>query len=113
MRLFLLFIGWSSVFGSFGDSALALYALWITAISGSAELSISLDAFLKQYVEVLYWVKQIAYYVMPESFVKWLFGLPALVYFPVRILASIVIGWWALKKAAELLDAKSDRDQAV
>lgn len=53
-------------------------------------------------MEVIYWIKQIAYYVMPQSFATWLFDLPALMYFPARILMSIVIGWWALKKAAEL-----------
>jgi len=107
VRFFLLFIGWSSVVGSFGDGALGLYALWVAVLSESVELSISLDAFLRQYVEVMYWVKQIAYYVMPQDFVKWLFGLPALVYFPVRILMSVIIGWWALRKAAELSKIKS------
>lgn len=113
MRIFLLFIGWSSVIGSFGDGALGLYALWIAAASNWAELSISLDAFLKQYVEFIYWVKQVAYYVMPKDFATWLFGLPALAYFPVRILMSAVIGWWALKKAAELQLSKKYEEKII
>ncbi|ETJ48212.1 hypothetical protein X564_10705 [Pseudoalteromonas agarivorans] len=28
---------------------------------------------------------------MPQSFANWLFGIPAVIYFPVRILMSLVI----------------------
>ncbi|MCF6437602.1 hypothetical protein [Pseudoalteromonas sp. MMG022] len=102
MRWFLLFIGWSSVVGSFADGALGLYALWVVVQSSGNEVLMSLDAFIKQHVAFIYWVKQLAYYVMPNGFVTWVFSLPALVYFPIRLLTSVVIGWWALKKAAEL-----------
>lgn len=113
VRIFLLFIDWSSVIGSFGDGALGLYALWVAAASNWAELSISLDTFLKQYVAFIYWVKQVAYYVMPKDFATWLFSLPALAYFPVRILMSIVIGWWALKKAAQLAPSNGYEEEIV
>jgi hypothetical protein len=33
-------------------------------------------------------VKQVAFYVMPQGFANWLFGIPAAIYFPVRILMS-------------------------
>lgn len=102
-------LGWVSVIGSFGDAALGLIALWHTIVTGAAPPSISLDAFLKEYLGFVYWVKQVAYYVLPSGFVNWLFGLPALVYFPVRILLSAVIGWWALRKAAALLEARNRR----
>jgi len=104
MRALLLLIGWSSVIGSFADAAMLCYALFIAAQSGWLEISMSVDAFLKQYLEFLYWVKQLAYYVMPDGFVAWLFGLPALIYFPVRILLSVLIGWWAFTKAAQLAE---------
>ncbi len=103
MRKFLLFIGWSSIVGSVIDGLLGLYAAWVV-IQG-AEPQISLDAFLKQHVVIIYWVKQVAYQVMPNGFVTWLFNIPALIYFPVRILMSVVIGWWALRKAAQLAPA--------
>ena len=109
MRAFLLFIGWSSVLGSFADGALWLYALSIVANADWSNLAISVDIFLKQYLEILYWVKQVAYYIMPNGFVSWLFGLPALAYFPARILLSMVIGWWALKKAAQLAQQHEQR----
>ncbi|GGA71748.1 hypothetical protein GCM10011369_11920 [Neiella marina] len=102
MRLFLLILGWSSVVGSFGDGGLGLYAFWLTWQNDWPWLMLSVDEFLKQFVAIIYWVKQVAYYVLPESIVTWLFGLPALIYFPVRIGMSIVIGWWALTKAAQL-----------
>ena len=102
VRIFLLILGWSSVVGSFGDGSLWFYALWIIGSSGWNELGMSVDDFLHQFVEIIYWVKQVAYYVMPHGFVTWLFGLPALIYFPVRIVMSIIIGWWALSKAEKM-----------
>ncbi|MEH6711708.1 MAG: hypothetical protein V7733_10880 [Paraglaciecola polaris] len=98
MRAFLLFIGWSSIISSFVDGALGFYALWIISSSEITDFYLSLDVFLKQYVEFIYWVKQVALLVMPKAIAIWLFGIPALIYFPVRILISIVIGWWALNK---------------
>ena len=102
MRSFLLFIGYSSYIGSMGDGLLGLYALWVLISNELALLSLSLNDFLAQYVEFIFWVKRVAFYVMPQGFAKWLFGIPAVIYFPVRILMSLVIGWWALKKAAQL-----------
>jgi hypothetical protein len=102
MRIFLLILGWSSVVGSFGDGALGLYALWINLFNDWSLLNISIDEFLKNYVQLIYWVKQVAFYVLPENIVLWLFNLPALLYFPIRIIMSVIIGWWALSKAAQL-----------
>ncbi|MEM7281093.1 MAG: hypothetical protein AAF438_05655 [Pseudomonadota bacterium] len=62
----------------------------------------TVDSFLRDHVSFIYWVKQVAYFVLPRSFVDWLFALPALVYFPVRVVVSSVIGWWALAKANQL-----------
>lgn len=58
--------------------------------------------FLQQYVAFIYWVKQVALIVMPKGLALWLFSIPALVYFPVRILMSIAIGWWAFKKVESM-----------
>lgn len=109
MRAFLLFIGWSSMIGSIFDSALAIYALWINLAADWQLLAITVDAFLKEYVGFIYWVKQIAYFVMPEKIVAWLFSLPALAYFPIRVITSIWIGWWALAKAKQLKKNFDDR----
>lgn len=108
MRAFLLFLGWSSVIGSFFDGALALYALWINHQADWQLLNISVDNLLAQYIEFIYWVKQVAYYVMPETIVIWLFNLPALVYFPIRIVTSIWIGYWALAKAEQIRSKTND-----
>ena len=102
LRQTLLFIGWASIVGSFFDGALWLYSIWVVVVNASVAVGVSLDEFLRDYVAFIYWVKQVAFYVMPKGFVTWLFGLPSLVYFPARIIMSLVIGWWALKKASEL-----------
>jgi hypothetical protein len=64
------------------------------------DLTVSLNTFLLQHVEILYWVKQVAYWVMPDWFASWLFNLPCLIYFPVRIAMSGVISYWAFKWVA-------------
>ncbi len=62
----------------------------------------SVDELLKQHFEFIYWIKQLAYYVLPKGFVEWLFDLPVLLYFPVRIVMSVIIGWWALSIAQKI-----------
>jgi len=102
LRKFLLFIGWASIIGSFFDGVLWLHSMWLIIMNESVSISISLDEYLKNHVGFIYWVKQLAFYVLPNGLVIWLFNLPSLVYFPIRMLISLVIGWWALKKAKEL-----------
>lgn len=102
MRLFLLALGWSSIVGSFGDGAIGLYALWVVGSAGWAEPWMAVDTLFQQHLSFIYWVKQVAYHVLPGGVVAWIFGLPALVYFPARIAMSCVIGWWALSTALEM-----------
>ena len=97
MRTFLLFIGWSSLIGSVGDLLLGSFAAYLVTFTDTVATTISLDIFLRDFVPFIYWVKQVAYYVIPTPIVIWLFNLPALLYFPVRILISLVIGWYAFK----------------
>lgn len=102
MRLFLLALGWSSIVGSFGDGAIGLYALWAIGAAGWVEPWLPVDTLLQQHLPFIYWVKQVAFHVLPAGLVGWLFGLPALVYFPARIAMSCVIGWWALATARKM-----------
>ena len=102
MRLFLLVLGWSSIIGSFGDGAIGLYALWIIGSGDWADPWLQVGPFLQQHMTYIYWVKDVASHVMPAGVLAWLFGLPALVYFPARIAVSCVIGWWALSAARRM-----------
>ena len=102
MRQLLIFIGWSSIIGSFVDGALGVYALWVVIDSGVIDFNLTLDKYLKNHVEFIYWVKQLALFVMPKGIALWLFSIPALIYFAVRILVSLAIGWWALNKVKSM-----------
>ena len=102
MRLFLLALGWSSIVGSFGDGAIGLYALWVIGSSGWVELGMPVQTLLQQHLPFIFWVKEVASQVLPAGVVAWIFGLPALVYFPARIALSCVIGWWALATARKI-----------
>ena len=105
MRIFLLFIGWASLLASLVDFILGSFAAYLVTATDTLTMAISLDLFLRDFVPFIYWVKQVAYYVMPTSVVIWLFNLPALLYFPVRVLLSLVIGWYAFK-LVNAMDAK-------
>ncbi|REL35759.1 hypothetical protein DXX92_10635 [Thalassotalea euphylliae] len=107
MRLFLLILGWSSVVGSLGDGVLAVYAIWINVAENWVLVGISVNDLLRDFVPFIFWVKQVAFYVLPEKVVYWIFDLPALIYFPIRTVMSIFIGWWALSKAATLQEQEN------
>ena len=102
MRRFLLVFGWLSVIGSIGDGAISLYALWVVGSGGWTDLGLQVGPLLEKHLPVLYWVKDVARFVLPASVVTWVFDLPALVYFPVRVAMGCVIGWWALAKAKRM-----------
>ncbi len=102
MRRFLLIFGWLSVVGSVGDGLIALYALWIVGAAGWINTGIAVGPLLEQHLPVLLWVKDVAKFVLPGNVVSWIFALPALIYFPVRVLTGCVIGWWALAAANKM-----------
>ena len=106
MRKFLLFIGWASVIGSIADGAISAFALWLVS-QGEAALSITVDALLRAHLSFIYWVKALAYAIMPDGFVAWMFGLPALIYFPVRVVTSVLLGGWLLHIAGRMGDRRA------
>jgi len=87
----LLVFAWLSIIGSIADGLIALYGIWLIAVEQLFHWSVSVDTFLRDGLPLLYWVKRVAELVLPEVFVEWLFALPALVYFPVRILLSLIL----------------------
>ncbi|XQF91466.1 hypothetical protein ACOBV8_21485 (plasmid) [Pseudoalteromonas espejiana] len=67
MRGFYYLLIYSSYIGSVGDGLLGLYAVWVLISNNLALLSLSLNDFLAQYVEFIYWVKTGCFYVMPQA----------------------------------------------
>ena len=102
MRRFLVVFGWLSVVGSIGDGVIALYALWLVGSGGWLSWSIEVGPLLEQHLPLLLWVKDVASFVLPVEVVAWVFALPALIYFPVRVVTGCVVGWWALAAARKM-----------
>jgi hypothetical protein len=102
MRTFLLIFGWASFVSSLLDVAVALFAFWVVAAGGWSEPSLSADTLLREQLPFIYWVKQLASYVLPQVFVDWMFAWPALVLFPLRAVVSTLIGAWALSTARRM-----------
>ncbi len=102
MRTFLLWLGWASVVGSIGDGLIAALALVVAGNAGWALPGPSVEALLAGHLPALVWVKSVAVWTMPGGLVAWLFALPALVYFPARIVMSALIGWAAFVAARRL-----------
>jgi len=101
MRLFLLGFGWASVAGSAGDALIALWLLFLVT-AGEADLMITVDAHLREHLGFLYWIRDVAEALLPQGVVRWIFELQALVYFPVRVVMSVLIGGWALAAAKRM-----------
>ncbi len=101
MRTLLFVFGWASLIGSIGDGLIAAVLGWLVATQG-ADPSITVDQHLRDHLPFLYWVRDVAAFVLPAPVVEWVFGLKALVYFPVRVVVSILIGGWALSAAAKM-----------
>ena len=101
LRIFLLGLGWASIGESFLAALIGLYAVWIIGSAGWSDISMSVDRLLRQHIEFILWVKQVAEYVLPAGVVRWIFSLPDLV-FPVRVLLSCAIGYGALIAARRM-----------
>ena len=98
MKKFLLFVGWSALFGGILDSLIAIYAACVIGFNCDVNLNLSVNLLFRNYIPFLYPIKQFTYYIMYDKFVFWLFALPALVLFPFRIFVSAIIGKWAFMK---------------
>jgi len=101
MRQFLLILGWLSLVGSVFDAAIIAFLGWLVA-TDAATLTITVDTHLRDHLSFLYWVKGIAEFLFPQWLVVWVFDLPALVYFPIRVFSSVFVGYWALKVARRM-----------
>jgi len=96
----LLVLGWAGYAGAAIDVVITSVALW--AAIAERQWFISVDVVFREYIAWLYWVKQLAYHVLPDGFVGRIFGLPALLLFPVRVVVSTLIGMWAFGAVSRL-----------
>ncbi|MCQ8183867.1 hypothetical protein [Parvularcula maris] len=101
LRWFLLVFGWASFVGSVTDGIILAQHLVLVAL-GQAELMTSVGEHIRTHLPFLSWMFPFADLVLPEGWAPWIFGLPAVVYFPPRILFSVVTGGWALRAARRL-----------
>jgi len=101
MRTFLLILAWASLVASLFDGAIAAFLSWLIVV-GEAPAGITVDAHLKTHLSFIYWVKDVAYLVLSRAFVDWVFALPAMAYFPVRVIVSVIIGAWLLQTARRM-----------
>ncbi|MEL6688260.1 MAG: hypothetical protein AAFP97_11655 [Pseudomonadota bacterium] len=102
LRKVFIILAWSGAIGAVTDAAITAFAAWHVLVSPDLGLQLSVDDHLKTHLPFLYWLKSVAYALAPDSFVDWLFNLPALAYFPFRILINLLFGWWMLKLATKL-----------
>lgn len=107
MRGFLLALGWSGFIGALLDAAIAAFALWLVFVAGLAEAGMSVDEHLRRHLAIFYWIKDLAFYLMPDGVVNWLFGLPALLWFPFRIAVNFAFGGWMFYLAGKAAGRKT------
>lgn len=102
MRKLLVVLAWSGVFGAIFDAAITAFAAWEVATTENMGIGLTVDQHLKNHLHFLYWIKDVAFFLAPNDFIDWLFDLPALLYFPFRILINLLFGWWMLRWARSL-----------
>lgn len=102
MKKALIIFAWVSIVGSFGDGLIALYCFYLALFDTAVGFGIGVEDLIRNHISFLLWVKEIAYYVLPSEIAHWIFSLPALVYFPIRVFSSLVIGWWILRIAEKI-----------
>lgn len=101
LRAGLLGFGWLSLAGSVADVLILSYHLALVG-KGEADLFASVWDHIRDHLPALAWLRDLAGWLLPADWVAWLFGLEAVVYFPVRILFSVLTGGYALRWAARI-----------
>jgi hypothetical protein len=102
MRPFLIRFGWLSCPGGIIDAATALLLLVRFVALGGAPASLTVGDHLRDHRPALYWVRDVAAFVMPDPTVTALFALPVLVFFPLRIVLGLLIGAAAMEAAKRM-----------
>lgn len=99
MRKFLLFVGWTSLFGSIVDVAIVLFAVFLILTQTGYGWTLSSETLFQVHLTFLLWIKQIAYFMFNHELVAWVFAQSAVALFTLRAIVSTFIGNWALKAA--------------
>ncbi|NKC01768.1 MAG: hypothetical protein GKR90_25165 [Pseudomonadales bacterium] len=102
MRKFWLSFGWMGAIGSVIDALIVIYAVMIILTTADYGWTLSSEILFRDHLTWLYWVKQLAYLFLDADFIDWVFGLPAVVFFTVRIVVSGLMGKWAFNQAARI-----------
>ena len=71
-------------------------------LAGTADWAMTAEFHIKHHLSFFYFLVKIAYALFPEDIVRWLLNLPVLIFYPVRIVASVIIGSWALRVARRM-----------
>lgn len=98
MRSVLLVIGAIMMIGALANAALALHGIWVITQMG-AEWGITVGDFIETYEPWFEWTRGFVEGFLPTGVVDFMFGLPALVFFPVRMLIALLIAQACLSGA--------------
>ena len=110
-RIFLLILGWESLIGSIIESVVLLHAVWLI-IFGQSEWDMTVQAHLYEHLQIFTWLVKLAYALFPDDVVSHFLSWPVLVFYPVRVTASVLIGGWALSTAKRMKIAMLRRSVA-
>ncbi len=108
MRIFLIFLAWSGVIGGLIDGLITLYAAWEIAKDVHIGIGLTVETHISIHLPFLYFLKEVGYALAPNALIDWIFALPALLYFPFRVLVNLLFGWIMLTWANRLKLAEGD-----
>ncbi|OWV33786.1 hypothetical protein B5C34_10135 [Pacificimonas flava] len=108
LRLFLILLAWSGAIGGMIDGLITLYAAWEIAKDANIGIGVTVETHISMHLPILYFLKEVGYALAPNALIDWIFALPALLYFPFRVLVNLLFGWIMLKWANRLEVAEGD-----
>lgn len=99
---FLIFLAWFGILGAVADSLITAYAAWEVVANKDLGFDLTVDKHLRLHLPFLYWLKELGYALAPNNIIDWIFDLPALFYFPLRVVINLIFGWIMLQWADRL-----------
>ncbi len=93
MRPIIRFFAWLFALAASIRVGLSLYVAWLAATLDNVAWDISVEQFIANHVGVLHWAPDMARNILPDHFIEFIFGMPALVATPIGALVAAGISY--------------------
>ncbi len=110
MRDVLLLLFWLCVLGTFVQVPLLCYEFWLLA-TGMTFSELTVGVLLTEYLTLLAWIADLVWVLFGAGFGGWILGLPVTLITILKLIASTLIGYWALVTVRKLDSSRVSGDE--